>query len=216
MAHHLTKDNDDLITQSDITKLDLITITTPKNLEDIYNAIVNNAATLTTTNSNRGLFTHLIKFKINGAYTYSGLTNTGSPLSTTNPLTSTLRRYKLLREDTYDSNIVLSNNDTTFTPNETGTYLSVISAEIYDNSATTKTIQLELYGHSEIASLQVVRHTFTGTSTSFEYAKTSDTQVVTLTAGNQYYYRVQSTNGGVVNAFTTTTNFTLMKIRKSF
>lgn len=169
-----------------------------------------------TTMENNILFTDIIKFKINGAYEYSGLTNIGSAKSITNALTTAQRRFILLREDTYDNAVVLSNANTTFTPNESGYYLSLISAEIYDNSATSKSIQLYLYGHTEGASLQVVRHLFTGSSTIFEYAKVSDSQVVYLTAGNQYFYKAQSSNGGVINAYTTTTNFTLIKIAKSF
>lgn len=169
-----------------------------------------------TTMENNILFTDIIKFKINGAYEYSGLTNIGSAKSITNALTTAQRRFILLREDTYDNAVVLSNANTTFTPNESGYYLSLISAEIYDNSATSKSIQLYLYGHTEGASLQVVRHLFTGSSTIFEYAKVSDSQVVYLTAGNQYFYKAQSSNGGVINAYTSTTNFTLIKIAKSF
>lgn len=169
-----------------------------------------------TTAENKILFTDIVKFKINGAYEYSGLTNIGSAKSITNELTTAQRRFILLREDTYDNAVVLSNDNTTFTPNESGYYLSLISAEIYDNSATSKSIQLYLYGHTEGASLQVVRHLFTGSSTIFEYAKVSDSQVVYLTAGNQYFYKAQSSNGGVINAYTSTTNFTLIKIAKSF
>jgi len=181
------------------------------------NIIVANARSIT--NASNILFTDLIKFKINGAYVYTaGGGNSGSSLSTTNPLTTTPRRYILLREDTYDSNVVLSDNNTTFTPTETGNYLSIISAEIYDNSADTKTIQLELIeimGSSE-SSKQIVRHTFTGSSSSYEYAKVSDSQIVNLTAGKDYWYKASSSNGGVINAFSTTTNFTLIKLVKTF
>ncbi len=194
MAHHLTQDDGDIINSFDINALEARVVSVENNI----------------------LFTDIIKFKINGAYEYSGLTNIGSAKSITNPLTTAQRRFILLREDTYDSAVVLSNANTTFTPNESGYYLSLISAEIYDNSATSKSIQLYLYGHTEGASLQVVRHLFTGSSSIFEYAKVSDSQVVYLTAGNQYFYKAQSSNGGVINAYTTTTNFTLIKIAKSF
>jgi len=164
----------------------------------------------------QSLFTDAIKFTINGAYEYSvGGANSGSSKSTTNPLTTTPRRYILVRTDTYADDLVQANNNTTFTPNETGTYLSIISAEFYDNSADTKTPQLELIelnGSSE-SSIQIARKTITGTSSSFEYARLENTMIITLTAGKSYYYKATGTaNGGVINSFPTATNLTLLKI----
>jgi len=210
MTHHISNNEENTlnIISDDVVDLQSLITTNTNN-------IISNQAQINTLNANQ-LFTDCIKFKINGAYEYTGLTNNGVAKSITNPLTTTARRFILLREDTYDNAVVLSNANTTFTPNESGYYLSLISAEIYDNSATSKSIQLYLYGHTEGASLQVVRHLFTGSSTIFEYAKVSDSQVVYLTAGNQYFYKAQSSNGGVINAYTSTTNFTLIKMGKSF
>ena len=162
------------------------------------------------------LYEDIIRFNINGAYEYTGLTNTGSSKSITNPLTTTARRYILLRDDTYSSDVVLANDNTTFTPAVTGFYVSCITAEIYDNSADAKTIYLELYGHTEGASLQIVRHTAVGSSTNYEYANINGTKIVSLTAGNQYFYKAYSTNGGVINALSTITEFHLTRIKKSF
>lgn len=168
----------------------------------------------------QSLFTDAIKFTINGGYEYSvGGSNTGSVKSTTNSLTTTPRRYILVRTDTYANDLVQANNNTTFTPNESGTYLSIISAEFYDNTANAKTPQLELIQlnfngsvYSE-SSLQVARGTFVGSSTNYEYGKLQNTMIVTLTAGTTYYYKATGTaNGGVINSFPTATNLTLLKI----
>lgn len=230
-------------------KLDLITISSAKNLESMKDSIdinttinttqsayfdmevgANNTfrtyaeTTRTTANANQSaiagltspLFSDAIKFNINGAYAIAGDGSlTGSLLSTTNALTTTHRRYVLLRTDTYSSNITLSDSSTKFSPSETGNYLSIISYEIYDNSADTKTIELELWGDTE-NSLQMARNTITGTSTSFEYERVNNTKMVYLTAGRTYYYRAKSSNGGVINAFNTVTNLTLIKLTKSF
>ena len=97
-----------------------------------------------------GLFSDAIKFNINGGYAIAGDGSlTGSLLSTTNALTTTHRRYVLLRTDTYSSDVTLSDSNTKFSPSETGNYLSIMSYEIYDNSADTKTIELELWGDTE-------------------------------------------------------------------
>ena len=164
----------------------------------------------------QSLFTDAIKFTINGAYQYiAGSGNSGSAISTTNALTTTKRRYILVRTDTYSNDLVQGNNNTTFTPNETGTYLSIISAELYDNNVSTKTIYLELIelnGSTE-TSLQMARATFTGTTSSlYEYGRINNTMVITLTAGKSYFYRAYSSNGGVLNAYATTSNFTLLKL----
>ena len=230
-------------------KLDLITISTAKNLDSMKTDIDTNTAenttqfaywdmetgttstlrtyveanraliTTNTTNINNldtPLTTDCIKFNINGGYAIDGSGNiTGSLLSTTNHLTTTHRRYVLVRTDTYSSDITLSDSNTKFSPSETGNYLSIISYEIYDNSADTKTVELELWGDTE-NSLQMARQTFTGTSTSFEYNRVSNTMVVYLTAGRTYYYRAKSSNGGVINAFSTVTNLTLIKLNKTF
>ena len=188
---------------------------------------------ITTTNSNNissnstainnftsGLFSDCIKFTINGSYAYtSGDGNSGSAQSTTLALTTTPRRFILVSTDTYSSNITLSDNNTTFRPNESGTYLSIISAEFYDNSADTKLVQLELIekmGGSE-SSRQIIRNNFTGSSTSFEYGRLNNTAIVTLNSSKDYWYKaIGSSNGGIINAFSTATNFTLIKISKSF
>jgi len=182
--------------------------------EDSRTLLTTNTANIN--NLDTPLTTDSIKFNINGAYAIlaNGL-RTGSALSTTNPLSSTLRRYILLRSDTYSSNITLLDADTKFSPNQSGSYLSIISYEIYDNSADTKTIELELYGDTE-GSLQMARNTITGTSTNYEYERVNNTMVINLVSGRNYYYRAKSNNGGVINAFATVTNLTLIKINKSF
>lgn len=228
-------------------KLDLITITSAKNLETMKTDIDVNSAVTTTHTANfamtntsvlrtyaednrtsittntaaiagltSGLFSDAIKFNINGGYAIAGDGSlTGSLLSTTNALTTTHRRYVLLRTDTYGSDITLSDSSTKFSPSETGNYLSIMSYEIYDNSADTKTVEMELYGDTE-GSLQMARNTVTGTSTSFEYERVNNTQMVYLTSGRTYYYRAKSSNGAVINAFNTVTNLTLIKLTKNF
>ena len=243
------------------SKLDLITITTSKNLEDIktavdVNTIVNTTQvaffdmqagatnpfrtyaettrsslnTLTSTvntheteinalQSASGLFSDCIKFAINGSYAYTSGVNTGSAQSITDPLSATPRRYILVSTDTYSSNIILSDNNTTFRPNESGEYLSIISAEFYDNSADTKLVQLELIekmGSSE-SSKQIIRNNFTGSSTVFEYGRLNSTAVVTLNSSKDYWYKATgSANGGYIRSFSPSTAFTLIKISKSF
>jgi len=230
-----------------LAKLNLITISSAKNLETMKSDIDNNStvttthtanfamtntstlrtyaeATRTLSNANQsailgitsGLFSDAIKFNINGGYAIAGDGSlTGSLLSTTSDLTTTHRRYVLVREDTYGSDITLSDSNTKFSPSETGNYLSIMSYEIYDNSADTKTVEMELYGDTE-GSLQMARNTITGTSTSFEYERVNNTQMVYLTSGRTYYYRAKSSNGAVINAFNTLTNLTLIKLTKSF
>jgi len=230
-----------------LAKLNLITISSAKNLETMNNSITSNEtvgttntanfamtntstlrtyaeATRTLANANQsailgitsGLFSDAIKFTINGAFAIAGDGSlTGSSLSTTNPLTTTFRRYVLQRTDTYGSDITLSDSNTKFTPNESGTYLSIISYEFYDSAATTKTVSFDLIEGTS-STLQTVRATITGTGSGFEYHRVNNTMVVTLTAGTTYFYRAKSTNAGVINAFATTTNLTLIKMTKSF
>jgi len=256
MSNFQNLDNEEIEQDELKTKLDLITVTTSKNLEDIYNAIVNNS-TVTTAHSGNfnmtntstlrtyaettrtslnsltstvntheteindlqgssALFTDGIKFTFNGAYALDGSNNlTGSFLSTTNPLTSGFRRYVLVRTDTYSSDVTLSDSNTKFTISETGYYLSIISYEIYDNSADTKTVELEFKGDTE-GSLQMARNTVTGTSTNYEYERVTNTMIVYLTSGNLYSYQGKSNNGAVINNFNTLTNMSLLKISKSF
>ena len=248
-AHGL--DEEEVEQDEMLAKLNLITITSAKNLNNMSDSItvngaVNNTqsaqlamtatstlrtyaeATRTSATNNAsaiagltsGLFSDCIKFTINGSYAYtSGGGNSGSVQSTTLPLTTTPRRFILVSTDTYSSNITLSDNNTTFRPNESGTYLSIISAEFYDNSADTKLAQLELIekmGSSE-SSRQIIRNNFTGSSTSFEYGRLNHTAIVTLNSGKDYWYKaIGSANGGIINAFSTSTAFTLIKISKSF
>ena len=61
MAHHLTQDDGDIINSFDINALEARVVNVENNI----------------------LFTDIIKFKINGAYEYSGLTNIGSAKSIT-------------------------------------------------------------------------------------------------------------------------------------
>lgn len=254
MSNFQNLDNEEIEQDALKEKLDLITVTSAKNLDDMRIAIVNNS-TVTTTHSGNFNMTNVstlrtyaettrasadsltstvntheteintlqgynglvsvIKLNINGAYAIAGDGSlSGLELSTTNPLTTTLRRYILTRSDTYSSNITLSDSDTKFSPSETGWYLSILSYEIYDNSTTTKTVELELYGDTE-AILQNARNTVTGTSTNYEYQRVNNTQLVYLTAGRTYYFRAKSSSGGVINSFNTVTNFTLMRMSKT-
>jgi hypothetical protein len=251
--------NDEEIEQDELKeKLDLITITSAKNLDAMQTAVDMNTTVNTThtaffdmesganntfrtyaettrsslnsltstvntheteinaLQSSTALFTDGIKFTFNGAYALDGSNNlTGSLLSVTNALTSGFRRYVLVRTDTYSSDVTLSDSNTKFTISETGYYLSIMSYEIYDNSADTKTIELEFKGDTE-GSLQMARNTVTGTSTNYEYERVTNTMIVYLTSGNLYSYQGKSSNGGVINAYNTVTNMTLLKISKSF
>jgi len=255
MSNFQNLDNEEIEQDSLKTKLDLITITSSKNLENMNNSIIVNGAVnntqnaqldMTTTSTLRtyaettrsslntltstvntheteinalqsgNLFTDGIKFTFNGAYALDGSNNlTGSILSTTNALTAGFRRYVLVRTDTYSSDVTLSDSNTKFTISETGYYLSIMSYEIYDNSADTKTIELEFKGDTE-GSLQMARNTVTGTSTNYEYERVTNTMIVYLTSGNLYSYQGKSSNGAVINAYNTVTNMSLLKISKSF
>lgn len=201
--------DEEIVEQDEMkTKLDLITISTAKNLETMETEI--------NTLQSGNLFTDGIKFTFNGAFALDGFNNlTGSILSTTNALTSGFRRYVLVRTDTYSSDVTLSDSNTKFTISETGYYLSIMSYEIYDNSADTKTIELEFKGDTE-GSLQMARNTVTGTSTNYEYERVTNTMIVYLTSGNLYSYQGKSNNGAVINAYNTVTNMTLLKISKAF
>ena len=167
------------------------------------------------------LFTDIIKFTTNGTYNYSVIGgNSGSAIGNLVALSATSRRFILVRTDTYSSDIVLANNDTTFTPSETGTYLSIISAEFYDNSNDLKQVTLSLY--ERIASdgidvKQIARSSFFGSSTSNEFGRLQNTMVVSLVAGREYWYDILgNSGGGVINKGSALTNFTLIKINKSF
>ena len=71
-------------------------------------------------------------------------------------------------------------------------------------------------GGSE-SSRQIIRNNFTGSSTSFEYGRLNHIAIVTLNSGKDYWYKaIGSANGGIINAFSTSTAFTLIKISKSF
>ena len=167
------------------------------------------------------LFTDIIKFTTDGTYNYSvSGGNSGSAIGNLVALSATSRRFILVRTDTYSSDIVLANNDTTFTPSETGTYLSIISAEFYDNSNDLKQVTLSLY--ERIASdgidvKQIARSSFFGSSTSNEFGRLQNTMVVSLVAGREYWYDILGNSaGGVINKGSALTNFTLIKINKSF
>ena len=164
------------------------------------------------------LFTEAIKFTINGSYVYSSGNNSGSVQGNYVAISATPRRYILVRTDTYTNDIVLANNNATFTPNESGTYLSIINAEFYDNSADLKTARIELVeemGSSE-SSRQLARVSFVGSSTAQEFGRLNSVMVVSLTAGKQYWYKITGTaNGGIINPSSQTTNFTLIKINGS-
>jgi hypothetical protein len=205
-------------------QLDMTATSTLRTYAEATRSTVNGLTSLTNTHeteinalqSSPALFSDAIKFNINGAYAIAGDGSlTGSSLSTTNALTTTHRRYVLLRSDTYSSDITLSDSNTKFSPSETGNYLSIMSYEIYDNTTNNKTVEMELWGDTE-NSLQMARNTVTGTSTNFEYERVTNTMIVYLTAGRTYYYRAKSSNGGVINAFSTVTNLTLIKLTKSF
>jgi len=92
------------------------------------------------------LFTDIIKFTTDGTYNYTTENgNSGVAQGNLVPLSATSRRFILVRTDTYSSDISLGNDNTTFTPSESGNYLSIISGEFYDNSADLKQVTLSLY-----------------------------------------------------------------------
>ena len=167
------------------------------------------------------LFTDIIKFTTDGTFNYTVENgNSGSAIGNLVPLSATSRRFILVRTDTYSSDIVLANNDTTFTPSETGTYLSIISAEFYDNSADLKQVTLSLYervASNAIDVKQTARGTFIGSSTSYEFGRLENTMVVSLVAGREYWFDILGNSaGGIINKASGLTNFTLIKINKSF
>jgi hypothetical protein len=167
------------------------------------------------------LFTDIIKFTTDGSYNYSvSGGNSGSAIGNLVAISATSRRFILVRTDTYSSDTVLANNDTTFTPAESGTYLSVISAEFYDNGNDLKQVTLSLY--ERIASdginvIQIARGSFFGSSTSNEFQRLQNTMVISLVAGREYWFDILGNSaGGVINRGSALTNFTLIKINKSF
>ena len=233
-------------------KLDLITITSAKNLNTMSDSITVNGAnnvtqsaqlamtvtstlrtyaeaTRTTATNNAsaiaglttGLFSDCIKFTTDGTYNYTVENgNSGLAIGNLVAISATSRRFILVRTDTYSSDITLANNNTTFTPSQSGVYLSIISAEFYDNSNDLKQVTLSLY--ERIASdgidvKQIARGSFFGSSTSNEFQRLENTMVVSLVAGREYWYDILgNSNGGVINRGATVSNFTLLKISKSF
>ena len=233
-------------------KLDLITITSAKNLNTMSDSIAINGANnvtqsaqlaMTTTSGLRtyaeatrtiatnntsaiaglttGLFSDCIKFTTDGTYNYTVENgNSGLAIGNLVAISATSRRFILVRTDTYSSDITLANNNTTFTPSQSGVYLSIISAEFYDNSNDLKQVTLSLY--ERIASdgidvKQIARGSFFGSSTSNEFQRLENTMVVSLVAGREYWYDILgNSNGGVINRGSTVSNFTLLKISKSF
>jgi len=234
------------------SKLDLITITSAKNLNTMSDSITVNGAnnvtqsaqlamtvtstlrtyaeaTRTTATNNAsaiaglttGLFSDCIKFTTDGTYNYTVENgNSGLAIGNLVAISATSRRFILVRTDTYSSDITLANNNTTFTPSQSGVYLSIISAEFYDNSNDLKQVTLSLY--ERIASdgidvKQIARGSFFGSSTSNEFQRLENTMVVSLVAGREYWYDILgNSNGGVINRGATVSNFTLLKISKSF
>jgi len=169
------------------------------------------------------LFTDCIKFTTDGSYVYSVESgNSGVAQGNLVPLSATARRFILVRTDTYPSDISLGNDNTTFTPSETGNYLSIISGEFYDNSADLKQVTLSLYeriASDGIEVKQIARGSFVGSSTSYEFGRLENTMVVNLVAGREYWYHIVGNSaGGVINKSSALTNFTLIKINdgKSF
>ena len=126
----------------------------------------------------------------------------------------------MVRTDTYTSDITLANNNTTFTPSQSGVYLSIISAEFYDNSADLKQVTLSLYervASNAIDVKQIARSSFFGSSAGYEYGRLENTMVVSLVAGREYWFDILgNSNGGIINRGSALTNFTLLKINKSF
>ena len=166
------------------------------------------------------LFTEVIKFTTDGTYNYTTENgNSGSAQGNLVPLSATSRRFILVRTDTYSSDISLGNDNTTFTPNETGLYLSIISAEFYDNSADLKQVTLSLFERVTSDAFdvkQTARGSFVGSSTSYEFGRLENTMVVSLVAGTEYWYDILgNANGGVINKSSSLTNFTLIKINGS-
>jgi hypothetical protein len=203
-------------------------ITTNQNNIATHESEINALQTLTNTHESEinalqsnELFTDIIKFTTDGTYNYTVTGgNSGVAIGNLVALSATSRRFILVRTDTYSSNIVLANNDTTFTPSETGTYLSIISAEFYDNSNDLKQVTLSLterIASDGINVIQIARGSFFGSSTSNEFQRLENTMVVSLVAGREYWFDILGNSaGGVINKGSALTNFTLIKINKSF
>jgi hypothetical protein len=203
-------------------------ITTNQNNIATHESEINALQTLTNTHESEinalqsnELFTDIIKFTTDGTYNYTVTGgNSGVAIGNLVALSATSRRFILVRTDTYSSNIVLANNDTTFTPSETGTYLSIISAEFYDNSNDLKQVTLSLterIATDGINVIQIARGSFFGSSTSNEFQRLENTMVVSLVAGREYWFDILGNSaGGVINKGSALTNFTLIKINKSF
>lgn len=220
MTHHISNNDENILNIISDDVVDLQTSIT----NNTNNIIVANARSIT--NASNILFTNAIRFQTNGMYAY---TLGGSNGNSQSSLSTTPIRFKLIRYDTYTNNITLSNNDTCFTPSESGDYLSIISAEFADNGNDLKNVKLELmklfgsglsWGET---TLQMARGTFTNSTTSTEHHRLNNSMIVSLVAGTIYYYKATSNNNGgvIVSGLQPTgidpnTNFTLIKIGKSF
>ena len=250
--------NDEEIEQDELKeKLDLITIASAKNLDNMNDSIIINGAVNNTQNaqlamtatstlrtyaettrstvngltsltntheteinalqSSPPLFTDCIKFKHTGFFAMDGLGDiTGSAEAASTELTTGYKRIIPNITDTYSSNIVLTDSNTKFIMNENGTYLCSYSLEIYDNASDVKIIQFGLHDDINGVPKFNFRNTIHPSGTGYEYYTFSGSCILTLTTGNDgYYFQIKSSGGGKLST-NITTEFTLIKINKSF
>ena len=244
-AHGL--DEEEVEQDEMLAKLNLITITSAKNLNNmsdsiIINGAINNTqsaqldmtatstlrtyaeATRTSATNNAsaiagltsGLFSDCIKIRHNGFFAMSGGNLTGSAEAASTELTTGYKRIIPNISDTYSSNIALTDSNTKFIISENGTYLCSYSLEIYDNASDVKIIQFGLHDDINGVPKFNFRNTIHPSGTGYEYYTFSGSCILTLQTGNDgYYFQIKSSGGGKLST-NITTEFTLIKISKSF
>ena len=178
----------------------------------------NNISSNTTAINNvtSGLFSDCIKFKHNGFFAMNGGNLTGSAESTSTELGTAYKRIIPNISDTYSSNIALTDSNTKFIMNESGTYLCNYSLELYDNASDVKIIQFGLHDDINGVPKFNFRNTIHPSGSGYEYYTFSGSCILTLTTGNDGYYFQIKSSGGAKLSTNITTEFTLTKINKSF
>ena len=162
------------------------------------------------------LFTDIIKIRHNGFFAMSGGNLTGSAEAASTELGTAYKRIIPNISDTYSSNIALTDSNTKFIISESGTYLCSYSLEIYDNASDVKIIQFGLHDDINGVPKFNFRNTIHPSGTGYEYYTLSGNCILTLQTGNDgYYFQIKSSGGGKLST-NITTEFTLIKINKSF
>jgi hypothetical protein len=198
-------------------------ITTNQNNIATHESEINALQTLTNTHESEintiqsnELFTDIIKFRHNGFFAMSGGNLTGSAEAASTELGTAYKRIIPNISDTYSSNIALTDSNTKFIMNESGTYLCSYSLEIYDNASDVKIIQFGLHDDINGVPKFNFRNTIHPSGTGYEYYTFSGSCILTLQTGNDgYYFQIKSSGGGKLST-NITTEFTLIKINKSF